>query len=364
MPPRPGEDIESYRWRLTFATVMDKLARQGKLTGGWDGLFEEDIPVVTAETIRVYTQLFDEEPPPRLYRMTDKAMVEGVAFPASHLLARIRPNPPRRRVGVNPDTPPGWLKQFVKTHAKVLARKTGAKDNVLGCGHYGCVLESEDPRWVVKITRDPTEGPMVQRIMALRAAAGGTGRGPSSRYDGIVFYRDIYQADKTSFRGKTWPVYVIVREAVRPFTAGMLQRAWRPSSQYGAVPGFPNLPGYIVWRSLDGLSDAKNAAGDYFRWKNRYRRNVALDTYTSALGDVSDAFPEMADTLYTLLDKDIVLRDVHAYNLGFSVIDWKDDDIRQPGVVVIHDLGHTPTAAKEPFDSLWNPAAQGSKATG
>lgn len=350
MPPRPGETLEEYRWRLTFIAALDKLARWGELAGDRGGLFEEDVPLVTTETIRMYERMFGEAPPPRLYRMTDIAIAEGVALPAEHLLARIKPNPPESPA-------PVWIRKFVKQHQATLARKTGATSEVLGCGHYGCVLKSEDPRWVIKITRDPTEGPMVQRIMALRAADGGTGRGPSLAYDGIVFYRDIYEAGGLKFRGKDWPVYVIVREAVEPFDRALLTSAF---SRFGNrdsgyhIPGLPDLPAYIVKRSLRGLANTKEHAGDYFRLKTPHRRESALEAYSDALSNIYDAFPEMAQTFYDLLDQDTVLRDVHAYNLGFTVVDW-EKTYRPPRTVVIHDLGHTPTAAKEAFPSLWNP---------
>jgi hypothetical protein len=51
---------------------------------------------------------------------------------------------------------PGWISKFVKSHRNALARQTGmlVDEAALGCGHYGCVYPTEDPRWVVKITHD------------------------------------------------------------------------------------------------------------------------------------------------------------------------------------------------------------------
>ena len=55
---------------------------------------------------------------------------------------------------------PGWIKRYFTTTARLLKLEDaigGQLGGLLGCGHFGCVFEFVAP-WVVKITRDPTEG--------------------------------------------------------------------------------------------------------------------------------------------------------------------------------------------------------------
>lgn len=56
---------------------------------------------------------------------------------------------------------------FVKSNQRVFAEQLGWHvGRLLGCGFYGCVYESSDP-WVVKFTRDATEGPVWAYIAEL-----------------------------------------------------------------------------------------------------------------------------------------------------------------------------------------------------
>jgi hypothetical protein len=245
------------------------------------------------------------------------------------------------------DERPGWVKSVIKKYGNAMKRIGVTDDKPLGCGYYGCVFKTDDPKWVLKITRDPTEGPIVQHIMKYRMEEeGGDGRGPYGTLDGVVFYKDIYQAESIQWRGKEWPVYFIIREAIEPINWNLYHTTYN-------APSLNNIPAQYVRRSLNALRHAKMYAMEFFTLKSKYRKELAKEKYFESLSDIMDAFPEVADVLYTLYDEDMIFQDVHMHNLGQSIIDWKD--FRRPGTIVIHDLGHTPSQPLAPFEILKNP---------
>jgi hypothetical protein len=191
------------------------------------------------------------------------------------------------------------------------------------------------------VTIDPTEGPMVKRVMEIRAEARrpeewdsrgyevSEGGGPISYLDGIVFYRALYQGGVVDARGVQRTVYVIVREKIEPRLSNAFAFG---RSDYET-------------RGERALIRALDAARAYHKTKRPSAREHHLEWYRKHASDVQDGFPYVSETLWQLLDEEpeIVLQDVHLANIGLSVVDW-GDDVRSPGTVIIHDLGHTPTA--------------------
>ena len=108
---------------------------------------------------------------------------------------------------------PAWANRALKEHWSELKAtqlplpigKSGGKFEELGCGHYGCVLETPDSDIVFKLTSDPTEAEFIQLAS------------PFGWPDGIVRYHAIVPLDFT-FRRRQ--VYAIWREAA--FNVGEL----------------------------------------------------------------------------------------------------------------------------------------------
>lgn len=262
----------------------------------------------------------------------------------------------------------GWLKRFWKQkEAQLTAIGMDPELDPLGCGHYGCVFATMDPRWVIKITRDPTEGPIAAKVTELRNKR-------EAQLQGIVLFKEIYKADETvEWRGKTWPVYVTVRESVKPYNlndaAGM--RRYKKKNR-GFDPGWdPRAYEFISRTALDYMKEAAlkwHEANDTIREAERtgarvnYRTQEKLDhahnDYADWASKVGDDFPYVGETVFELLDEGIVLRDVHWANLGYTT--WEGDEAtdfvwRPTGTTVIHDLGHTPT---DPIESQFKPLGE------
>lgn len=84
--------------------------------------------------------------------------------------------------------------------------------NRLGTGKWGVVYPTACPRWVVKVTLDPTEGPIIQAIM----------NDPVLRtHPGICYYAGLWKLPETIRRHeghelKNYTPFVVLREDINP----------------------------------------------------------------------------------------------------------------------------------------------------
>jgi hypothetical protein len=79
------------------------------------------------------------------------------------------------------------------------------EEDVLGCGAWGCVWQTADKRFVIKVSLDATEGPIIAQIMSQK----------SLRLNpGCVYYRAIWQLPDLVWTNQFGhaPVWVILRE--------------------------------------------------------------------------------------------------------------------------------------------------------
>jgi hypothetical protein len=241
---------------------------------------------------------------------------------------------------------PGWVTAWLKKNGTGLARKTGAliREPALGCGHWGCVFASKHPEWVVKITLDPAEGPLVQRIMEERAQReGGDGTGPYYVLAGITYYGGLYEGGSVMWRGKKSKVYIIVRERIEPIK-------WPGFLSNGKdVADGDHRPPLLNWQ-LDEvrsqLSKTVLAGRGYNMYKKADLKRANKDKYRAALSYMTFA-PFLSDTMMEMdYDMGIILSDVHGQNVGLSVVDWHalghDSVPRGLGQLIIHDVGSSP----------------------
>ena len=252
---------------------------------------------------------------------------------------------------------------------------------MLGCGHWGCVFESTPP-WVVKLSIDPTEGPIWSKIAGLaeEEAYGG---------DGLVKLKSITRlTPDLVVGGRKRKVWAIVREGVEP-----VFRQWRPKELGEKGRGtrvltsaFTNeLLGYSKPQSWDlentnyKQEDFKRGIESLFKYRDlttfwhlkatsrrgmehtalaggRYdtRLHQSLERTSELIQRIADtgfSGPHMAplgETLSMLASNGVYLRDVHNLNIGWHVPTSDDDWAR----VVIFDPGHTPTEGAEIEEAL------------
>jgi hypothetical protein len=263
---------------------------------------------------------------------------------------------------------------------------------LLGCGHFGCVFTSEPP-WVVKLSVDPTEGPIWAEI--LNAIEENAGYGA----DGFCRVKDIVRLKPDVGMGKKKrALYAVVREAVMPvftdegyggigtteFTLEQLGLAGTESStgyrdewwerlheehlktprvrdfaatidalmeyrkvgvmaQYIEKARNPRVPWWHREQYLESLRDRGYASGYPPRlvpdWQDRLQRRAEQAAYKMG-GPIGGP---LGESLVMLAGMGIVLRDVHLMNVGWRIHDCIGDDCADTGAIVIFDPGHTPS---------------------
>lgn len=240
---------------------------------------------------------------------------------------------------------PGWMRQtmgYGSDWREKLEGLTGLRlGGIHGCGHYGCAFQTNDPRWVVKVTRDATEGPQQAKIRDLQR------KGSYGMADAFSIVREVYRLGMTlKFKGAENPVYVVVREDIHPFYGWMDQHhdGWRHGQ--GRATELTGHPTYQhIRRAIEALHQYKSLAHDWYKRRGRGDQLVIENKMHDTIQHISNAFPEMATAMQMYQEEGAPFRDVHANNIGVRLHEHEEHSVG-PGSVVIFDPGHTPTDEK------------------
>lgn len=187
-------------------------------------------------------------------------------------------------------------------------------DQILGCGHYGCVFPIEGSDKVLKITTDATEGPVVQAII---------NTGLDKELDGLVKYYDVQQIPGYEGRGARSSAYAILRQGIVPL----------------------DLPGWENPRWMDALQAYNVAARRELELKREHMVRMAREQAEQAI-TLLYRWNEtyfVAEAIERLRGEGIILADVHFRNLGVGpsspVVRWQDG--KQKPALLIFDPGHS-----------------------
>jgi len=268
---------------------------------------------------------------------------------------------------------------------------------LLGCGRFGCVFESDAP-WVVKITRDESEGPVWSYMQSLLEPDEDFPE-LATNLPSFLVVRDVVRiTPDVVFNGAVQPVFGIVREEAvpvfvpfevrNPFDDSVVGQHMALSTLTQEILGLspkavqrvglqePVLytqlservarfhPGVqkqfaLLHEALLGTRDYRQAADRFhqLRWLPLRLRDegaggrelqTAEDQANEALKDVVSAWQrlrnnplatELGLTLETALNAaDLVFRDLHAYNVGWRVHRLVGG-VERPQCMVILDPG-------------------------
>lgn len=209
-----------------------------------------------------------------------------------------------------------------------------------GSGHYGSAFAldgSDGERWVLKVTRDPTEGPMCDFIGYYQSEKQLL-RSGFARFESVA-----RMPDRLLWRGKTWPVYLIVREEIEnPGQVFQLdyEAARRIAILQTAARAMTKKTprGRMIWGLWKNGFPPKHKEPADIAWDD------AIDWLLARPGVSS-----MAQDLRYLREIGITLLDVHFGNVGRRGHPqmWSHDrnvDGTNVGDWIIFDPGHTPTA--------------------
>lgn len=233
---------------------------------------------------------------------------------------------------------------------------------VLGCGHYGCVMATQSPQVVLKLTTDPSEAFFIQEALRLNLWP-----------VGIVRYQKVLPLDDSHKKRR---VFAIWREAAREVGQVFSAALKRPRDDYttrtiyeaerrlGQWLELGRIARVLVTNATDPAKTiaAAKAKRDW-AWRmfnfevlegsrldshmgipqylRRWRGPDALALTLRGLGIVcelggSEPFmTEVFEALGEYLNEDLLLADVHAGNIGVA-----DREDYRDGVKVITDPGH------------------------
>jgi len=247
-----------------------------------------------------------------------------------------------------------WVEALL-TKREAIERAVGVPLGImLGCGHWGCVFESEPP-WVVKLSIDPTEGPIWSKIAGLM-------RDEVWGLQGFPEIKSLHRiVPDIVYGGRKRKVWAIVRENVVPVFVNSrrgLSFSDFTRAKYGLPEGVsPHgraLAQYgrdaeDLQRALDGLHEYKRAAQSWHDFHGIPSQRETHEYRMQRVAEIAFQGPACAplgESLNMLASHGVYLRDVHLLNIGWHV--GRDDDDWDR--IVIFDPGHTPTAGGEPIE--------------
>jgi len=209
-----------------------------------------------------------------------------------------------------------YEEQIQKLASRVVHEVTGepreqqwaASTPPLGAGSWGVVFPLRDERFVVKVTADPTEGPVVASIMAEPAL---------HNHMGIIHYFALRQLpEDVTFRNKTFPVYVVVAERLTD-VGGLWKR--------GMFQGSNNTDDVRTGKQVSNVFDAARAYKKEAEKKrpSEHKLDDLVQDYLDKVGRIDDG--PLSDFFFQFYDATKgVLADVHLNNLGKRAVDWED----------------------------------------
>jgi len=262
-----------------------------------------------------------------------------------------------------------WV-QVLLDHRENLENAAGGKlGAVLGCGHWGCVVDMADP-WVLKLTIDPTEAHIWARITELQADE-------VYGQDGFTRLKRIFELKPgIRYGGRMKRVYGIVREKIAPALRWDRRQSAAPTVHTLRRLGIEVPDNYVanfnykelkqldtssaakpLWvksnidefaNAMEGLVEYKGIGRQWYERLHMSRRDEIRDRLQNVLnrkfgGPIGGP---LGESLGMLLDNDLVLRDTHLGNVGWRVFEEVDGD-EAPDSLVIFDPGHTPTEKRE-----------------
>lgn len=227
----------------------------------------------------------------------------------------------------------------------------------LGAGSWGVVWPLADERFILKVTADPTEGPVVATIMAEPYL---------HDHMAILHYFALREIPEFAvFRGKPFKVYVIVAERlVHSSQASKLLDA-DDDEQYDNLHRFTLALQklQLAARALVHEREKKRPSAWevdklYGEWLDALNRlgDGPLEDFIIQFYDHTRSESEGADDA----PSGGVLADLHFNNIGKRVVDWTDLGIElrpshDNAYWVINDPGHSSLAEKPEVRVLENP---------
>lgn len=250
--------------------------------------------------------------------------------------------------------PKGIRKIIEQYHDRIQAVSGGWVDfeNPLGCASFGCVFRiwthdvaEDEPGHqalitdrVLKISTDPSEGPVIAAIMKT---------GEDKFQDGLVRWYGVWKIPEKIQEGPRGTAWVIVREEVRPFD-------WMRDMKFSMFSRGHDF--------IDDLRDYNASARKAIDLKTPWKKDRAKEDAWRAMGKLynHEETYYVAQAIEELSRQGITLADVHHGNLGFRLHETEEQPIHQAlwsdrverPALLIFDPGHSEAPPTE-IPDLW-----------
>lgn len=214
--------------------------------------------------------------------------------------------------------PPNAMPELDRLRAEGRGNKVRAELAQLGCGAYGCVLETGDPELVFKVTADSTEVEFVRQVL------------PRIQPDGIVRY--VATVDLPA-QHKGSPLFALWREAadgigqVSPGAVKLLRRAHAISDGVFGALHQSGDPHRLYMAALAAGANGSTPPAKLARQiEGMVKAWQGMSTH--------DELEPVGRALLAFFEAGVLVADVHEGNVGH--VNRGGDDL-----VVITDPGHT-----------------------
>jgi len=182
-------------------------------------------------------------------------------------------------------------------------------DSPLGCGSFGCVFPLvADPRRVLKLSTDATEGPVVKAIMET---------GLDKRLHGLARWDAIWRVPVEIQSGPRGTCWVILREDVLPYLADKFNITYHLEQSV-----FSRRETWAV-----DLRQYNLNARDAIRYKTAHKKQHSKEIAEEHLGQLFERQETyyLAEAIDELARHDIYIADVHQGNIGGRIHSWEYD---------------------------------------
>jgi hypothetical protein len=197
---------------------------------------------------------------------------------------------------------------------------------LLGCGAWGCVYQTADKRFALKISLDATEGPVIAKIISRKSLR---------LHPGVTYFRAIWQLPEL-FYGK-WgntQAWVILREEVKQVdwktSRGAVKKDYRKILK--SLQALPEVAGHLI----DAREQAAYCPTD--PECHRFEKQSEVDWLKLLDGLKGDAV-DVGKFLKEAYKRGLFMGDVHEGNVGYRVHDLREFGVKRHKKMVVADVG-------------------------
>ena len=245
------------------------------------------------------------------------ANLSGPAVENKAILAKFEPYWDKIRVAAA---------RSIKASAKGFLPSIHNEAKLLGCGAWGCVYQTADKRFALKISLDATEGPVIAKIISRKSLR---------LHPGVAYFRAIWQLPELFYgRWGNTQAWVILREEVKQVGwktgRGTVKQDYRKTLK--SLQELPEVAGHLI----DAHEQAAYCPTD--PECQRFEKQSEADWLKLLDGLKGDAL-NVGKFLKEAYKRGLFMGDVHEGNVGLRAHDLREFGVKPHRKMVVADVG-------------------------